>query len=442
MRCIRQVVGLACAAAMLAGTGCGDDAGDKPAVTIAILAPTSGALMEVGNSFVRVAAAAVEEINEQGGANGHEIVLLPLDTETDPLAAKDAFISAVEDDGVIAIVGPATSGAVENCFPEAMRLKVPHISPSSTAPELGDPAITVDGGFMFRNVPDDSIQGLAQARYLRVRADGPQIASAAIIHENTIYGQGLANAFEAKFEAEGGDVPDTHIISYDQNLPNQAAADAVFAQVMALSPQPTTIMMVALEGDALMITAAWDNNGTPQIDGLRWFLTDGARSTGFLAGMTSSMVGTEGTAPTNPIQGSAYESLRTAYEKRNSDNIADQVFGANVWDAVHVIAAAIAKQSHDNGPDNLGGDGLRLAITDVSRGPGQIFHAGQWADMMGAIANGSAVDYDGASGPTDFNSEGEAIGPYEVWRIVDDGAGGYTFSQVVFPEAADLLDGN
>jgi len=424
----------------MAGAGCGDDTSEKPEVRIAILAPTSGALNQVGESFVRVAVAAVEEINSKGGANGHEIVLIVKDTETDPVAATDAFIDAVEIDKVIAIVGPATSGAVTSTYPEAMRLNVPHISPSSTAPPLGDPATTVDGGWMFRNVPDDSIQGLAQAYYLRVALGGPQISTAAIIHENGPYGEGLAGAFETAFEGAGGDVPDTHIISYDNNLPNQAAADAVFAQVMALSPAPTTVMLVSLENDGLLITNAWDNGGSPLLPGLRWFLTDGARSSGFLSGMAATLVNTEGTAPTSPIQGVAYETLVAAYELRNSDKLSEQVFGANVWDAVHVIAAAIAKQSHDSGPDALGGDGLRVALTDVSRGPGQIFHAGQWADMMGAIGSGSAVDYDGASGPSDFDAEGETVGPYEVWRIVSDGAGGYTFEQVLFLEAGDIED--
>jgi|GEM_PF-5156129 len=436
---MRRILGIG--AAVVLGTalfvgGCGDDTAEKPSVRIGILSPTSGALSEVGQSFVRVATAAVEEINDKGGANGHEIVLIRIDTRTDPEEAKKAFADAVNIDHVVAIIGPATSGAVASCYPEAMQLKVPHISPSSTAPSLGDPNVTMDGGWMFRNVPDDSIQGLAQAYYLRIA--GPKISTAAIIHENGPYGEGLAASFETAFETAGGDVPDTHIISYDQNLPDQAAADTVWAQVMALDPRPTTIMMVALEGDALMIVNAWDNGGSPQIPNLRWFLTDGARSTGFLESMPASMLGAQGTAPTFPSQGSAYQVLKTAYEKRYDDNISDQVFGANVWDATHLIAAAIAKQSHDTGPDSIGQEGLRDAITVVSRSPGQIFHAGQWQDMMAAIDSGSDVDYDGASGPNDFNENGEALGPYEVWEIISDGAGGYTFNQVLFLEANDI----
>lgn len=427
---------MVCAA--LLAVGCGDDSSEKPPVRIGILSPTSGALSEVGESFVRVATAAVDEINDKGGANGHELVLQRIDTRTDPDTARLAFIDAVEIDNVVAIIGPATSGAVENCYPEAMRLQVPHISPSSTAQSLGDPTVTMDGGWMFRNVPNDGFQGVAQAYYLHDVTTGPQITTAAIIHEKGPYGEGLAASFEAAFEKAGGDVPDTHIISYDQNLPGQTDADAVWAQVMALNPPPTTIMMVALEGDALMIIKAWDNSGSPAIANLRWFLTDGARSQGFLDGMPASMLGAQGTAPTFPSQGSAYQAFKAAYEQRFSDNVTDQVFGANVWDAAHLLGAAIAKQSHDEGPDSIGGAGLRDAITAVSRRPGQTFHAGQWRDMMGAIDSGSDVDYDGASGPNDFNDEGETAGAYEIWEIIEDGNGGYTFQQVLRLEANEL----
>jgi len=417
---------------------------EKDPVTIGLLTPKSGQLEYVGLSFERVTRVAVETINANGGANGHELVLVVKDTESDATVAIAAMTEAVETDGVVAVVGPARSDSVANTYELAKTHGVPAISPSSTAPELRD---ADDDGYLFRNVSDDNIQGLAQAYYLALAPSGPAITTAAIIHETGSYGEGLATSFEAAFESACGtcDVPDTHIISYDGEAPLTAAtAGNVVDALNALSPAPEWVMLVALEQDGVKVVNAWYNGGVPVLPGVRWFLTDGARNQGFLGGTGSVAEGIMGTAPTYPITGNAYGVLREAYEAAHDDSLEEQVFAANVWDAVHLIAAAIAKQSAD-GAETIGGPGLRDALTDISAGPGQIFNAGQWRNLVGAIDNGSEVDYDGASGPNDFDADGEAIGPYEVWEIVSDGIGGYTFRQVLFiaaDEFGDLIPSN
>ena len=96
MRSRIRVLGVLGLSVTFALAACGDDATKDP-VKIALLAPTSGALDFVGDSFVRVAEAAVAEINANGGANGHQIELVVKDTETDANVAPDKFIEAVEE---------------------------------------------------------------------------------------------------------------------------------------------------------------------------------------------------------------------------------------------------------------------------------------------------------------------------------------------------------
>jgi hypothetical protein len=73
----------------------------------------------------------------------------------------------------------------------------------------------------------------------------------------------------------------------------------------------------------------------------------------------------------------------------------------------------------------------------VSRA-GHIYNAGQGADLVAAIDSGGDVDYDGASGPCDFDPNGEAIGPYEVWQLHADNLGHRSFERTVFLEAQAL----
>ena len=136
-----------------------------------------------------------------------------------------------------------------------------------------------------------------------------------------------------------------------------------------------------------MMLAAAISAGTatmPKVAGTQWFLTDGARSGGFLSAAPATIRGMCGTAPTFPITGLAFGQLQDAYEAAYTDKIADQVYAPNVWDGFHLLAAAMVQQSNKFPSEDVGGEHLRDAITAVSR-DGQTFHAGQWRDLISAL---------------------------------------------------------
>ncbi|HTL32333.1 MAG TPA: ABC transporter substrate-binding protein [Kofleriaceae bacterium] len=418
---------------MVVGAGCGGDTGPTSPVKIGLLAPKTGALMQVGESFERVAQVAVDSINGKGGVDGRPLELLVEDTETTASTAG-AKLQGLIDLGAVAVVGPATSGEVTNAFPIARDNKVPIISPSSTAPSLSRTATAGgpdDDGYMFRNVPDDEIQGLAMAYYIKQRRE-PAVASVAVVYENSPYGSGLKNAFKTSFEDLGGSV--TFEVSFEQNLTDVPAAKPTIDALVNAPNRPSFVILVALEQDAVKLVQAWDNSGSPLIPGMQFFMTDGARSSGFLSAAPASVHQMCGTAPTFPIRGLAYRQLQDAYEAAFTDKIGDQVFAPNVWDAVHLFAASMVQQRHAHPDEDVGGEHLRDAITAVSK-DGQTFHSGQWRDLIASLRAGNDVDYDGAAGPNDFDVVGQAVGPYEVWCVSDDGA---SFTQALFLEAKDV----
>lgn len=430
---MKSIATMAWALALVAG--CGGDEGPTGPVKIGLLAPESGALEQVGKSFHRVATVAVDSINSKGGINGRQIELVVSDTATDADHAGEKLQGLIDMDSVIAVVGPATSGEVTNAWPVARDNRVPIISPSSTAPNLSRPAPTGpdDQGYMFRNVPDDEIQGIAMAYYLK-QLRMPSVGTVAVVYEDSPYGEGLKNAFKTTFTDPdvGGII--TQEVKFTQNLTDVAAAKPTIDTLANAQTPPSMVVMIALEQDAIKLVQAWDNGGSPLVANMQFFMTDGARSAGFLTGAPTSLRGMCGTAPTFPDKGLAYKELSDAYEAKNTDKITDQVFAPNVWDAFHLIAAAAVQQAHQYPNDDLGGAHLRDAITEVSRG-GQQFTAGGWRDLIAAIRRGNDVDYDGAAGPNDFDVFGQAVGPYEVWCISQDGS---TFEQKLFLDAKDV----
>jgi ABC-type branched-subunit amino acid transport system substrate-binding protein len=286
-------------------------------------------------------------------------------------------------------------------------------------------------------VPDDEIQSIAAAYYLTKKRPSGTVTSVALLFEDTEYGKGLKNAFKTAFEGLGGTIPVGYEISYTKGLTAQGATAAhdVIQKIADLPTPPTMVFTVALEADVIALEKAWDNNGgTPMVPGMQFFMTDGARTMGYLTGAPASARGMCGTAPTFPKDGLAYPAFRDAYNAKYDDDVDSLVYTPNVWDGFHVIAAAAVQQSRKFSGEELGGEHLRDALTEVSRG-GQTFHAGQWRDIISAIRSGNDVDYDGASGPADFDVVGQTVGPYEIWCLSQDGA---KFDRDLYLEAKDI----
>lgn len=100
---------------------------------------------------------AVDEINASGGISGKKIKIVSFDTAGKPDQAVVGLRKLAEDDKVMAILGPFSSGECRVAFPAAERAGVVTMSMASSAPKLAEPFTyalrnTSDEGYMFRNV--------------------------------------------------------------------------------------------------------------------------------------------------------------------------------------------------------------------------------------------------------------------------------------------------
>ncbi len=80
-------------------------------------------------------------LNDKGGVNGRKIQLVIQDTGSDEAGAIAAFNALIDNDKVVAIVGPTLSQQAFSADPIAERKKVPVLAPSNTAagiPQIGD----------------------------------------------------------------------------------------------------------------------------------------------------------------------------------------------------------------------------------------------------------------------------------------------------------------
>lgn len=186
----------ACGSPKASDSGSSDDA---KTIKIGGNFELSGAVAAYGEAENEGVKLAVEEINKDGGIDGKKIEYVSKDNKSDNNEAASVAANLTTKDEVVAIVGPATSGATKATLPNLTKAKTPAVTPSGT-----DDAITVQKGkvqdYIFRSCFQDSFQGIVLAKYAdeNLKAD-----KAVILGDNSSdYASGLKKAFKETYKGE------------------------------------------------------------------------------------------------------------------------------------------------------------------------------------------------------------------------------------------------
>ena len=157
-----------------------------------------------GQSEANAVKMAVDKINAQGGVLGRKLEIVAYDNRADRLEAVNVAKRLVEQDKVVAIIGPAQSG-VTNAIREVNNsAKVPVIATTAT-----NPKVTVnDNGsvvpYTFRVCFIDPFQGTVAAQFA---AKDLKAKTAAILYDvGDEYSQFLGKYFVEAFEKTGGKI--------------------------------------------------------------------------------------------------------------------------------------------------------------------------------------------------------------------------------------------
>jgi len=189
---------------MLVFAGCSQTVStDQNVIKIGVNYELSGGVATYGQSSVEGIELAIEQINEAGGINGKKIQLVKYDNKSDASEATTLTTRLITQDKVVAVLGPATSGAFMATIPVANQNKVPVISGSATADN-----VTVDDKgvkeYAFRICFTDSQQGNAVAKFALENLSSKK--AVIIMDSSSDYAKGLAEAFTSTFEAGGGTI--------------------------------------------------------------------------------------------------------------------------------------------------------------------------------------------------------------------------------------------
>jgi ABC-type branched-subunit amino acid transport system substrate-binding protein len=395
-------------AAVRYGGGDDDDGAGEVSLDLRVgnLVPFSGDLAPFGEPIdeaARIAAALANEATEEAGVDASVTVVASEDTQTASAAAVEAATKLVQADDVDVIMGALAS---TNTIPVAESVTVPNgvlqISPASTSPAISDLA---DDDLVWRTPPSDALQGqvLAEAVADELGAD----ATINVGARNDAYGTALAQVFEAAWAETGGTIGRS--VRWN---PEAATFDSQARQLVQGTPDgwvlidfPQTWQKM---GPALVRTGGWDPERT--------FVTDGLRDAGLAESVgRQATIGMKGTAPSS-AGAPAAEAFDRVFRERAKAGVERQTFDAHAFDAV-LVAFLAAVQANSSEPADI-----KAELQAVSGPPGEKVTFEQLADALEMVADGQEIDYEGASGPIDFDENGDPGGSiYELWRFNEQG---------------------
>ena len=320
------------------------------------------------------------------------------DDQTESKAGVEAATKLVQSDDVDMIMGPLGSTVTEAV---AQSVTIPQqvvtITPSGSASNISE---LEDDGYVYRTAPADS----AQAHFL-VDVMGKEFGEDATVNvgvRNDAYGTGLLADFSEAGTAAGGTIGQT--VEWNPDAPT---FDTEAQTLVEGSPDAWLIVdfpeTFAKVGPALVRTGNWDPTRTFVTDGLR----DASlpKSAGDEA--TEGLLGTSPTTASNP----AAKGFDAVFESTAPSGVKRGTFDVNAFDAV--IVAFLAALEAGTADSTVWKDSL----ADVS-GPGGTKYA--FKDLAQAIQDviaGEDIDYEGASGPINFNETGDPSGLYDEWTF-------------------------
>ncbi len=371
-------------------------------VKIGAVLPLTGPLAPVVGPMLVSGQLAVDQINAAGGLLGCPAALVVRDSQTQPSLAVDAAHQLIDLEGVRVIVGEVTSGdtfAILNSV--TVPAKVPLISPTASAPGFSE--IGGRTGLFFRTNASDSLQGVAAAGHAIADNSG----RVAVLAVNSDWGINLSKIFKTAYERLGGTV--TKVVLYN---PDQSSYRAEVGS--AMEDKPDTLYLIGYVTEGARIARDWISQGGTQNFMFAHNLNDAAFVKAVGANyLTHAVWLTPGNVET-PSLGN----FRAAYTAR-TQKPAEGPGRTGTYDAVVLAALAIQAAHTDQ-------DGVAIAVgirrvTDLRASKVDAGEAG-FRTALAALAEGKPVNYVGATGPLQFDANGDVAVPFVAWTLDTKGA--------------------
>jgi branched-chain amino acid transport system substrate-binding protein len=301
----------------------------KPTYTIGYEGPLSGGNQQLGLNMVFAVQLAVNQANANRKLP-FKLKLATYDDQGDPTISPTQAQAAVANKHLVAIVGPAFSGATAAAEPFYHAAHIATVSPSATRVSLA----TSGWNNFFRVVADDGVQGPADADYL-VKSKG--LKSVYVVDDGTSYGSGLAQAVALQAKSDGATVVSATVPGTSQCQNGTASAtEYSAAATQAVASKATALFYGGYYCDLGLFLGALSSAGyTGSV-----MSGDGALSPALIQGTTPASAA-NGVLLTCACASSSNAKFNSAYKLLSHFSAANATYAPESYDAANAIINAI-----------------------------------------------------------------------------------------------------
>jgi branched-chain amino acid transport system substrate-binding protein len=354
---------------------------------IGTLLPQTGSLAFLGPPEFAGVDLALKDINDAGGVLGKQVEKVDSDSGDTSTDTASQSVDRLLSNTVDAIVGAASSSVSLSVIDKITGNGVLQISPANTSDELTN---YDDKGLYFRTAPPDVLQGRVLGDL--ILADGN--AAVGIMALQDAYGTGLAENATKSIEGGGGTVVETVI--YD---PKAASFATEVGKIKAADPE--AIAVIAFDETKKIIPELVKQGIGP--DTKKIYFVDGNLANYDKDFDKGTLDGVKGTLP-GVVAGDEFKTRL----QEVSPNLDEFAYAAESYDATILVALAAEAAGDDAGAS------IASKMQEVSAGGEKCT---SFADCLALLQDDKDIDYDGVSGPVEFNDAGDpseaSVGIYE-----------------------------
>ncbi|HZK67455.1 MAG TPA: ABC transporter substrate-binding protein [Chloroflexota bacterium] len=296
-------------------------------IKLGMNAPVTGASAAEGDLMIKAMKLSVKQINEAGGVNGKKINMIIQDNQSSNPGALAALNKSIEQDKVLAILGPVKSTQILAISDAVKAAKVPMMIGGTNA------TLTKAGNeWLFRCRPDDSIAAAAMVKYIK---EDLKLTKVGILHDSDAFGTGGADLVESGAKAAGLTVVERR---------KYTTKDKDFtAQLLSLKDAGAEVMVVygTNPEDVAVIQRQYRQLGSP-------FKYIGSPSSGMKDALDLSKEAADGLlAVVDYVPGQSEENKKYAADYQKEYNSNFDATAAWNYDAIQILTKAIKSAGED-----------------------------------------------------------------------------------------------
>lgn len=298
---------------------------------------------------------------KDGQIDGHDVKLQNEDDKCTSEGGQAGSTKLVANTQIVAVIGTSCSGAALGVADSTLGDKgVLLFSPSNT-----NPALTAEGThnpFYFRTAHNDAIQGAVVVDFAMKELGAK---TAATIHDETPYTEGLTTVFGEKFAAAGGTITDAEAINSE---------DSDFKPVLTKIGQNAPDVIYLPDYTAQCALLLQQAKQIPGLANTTLIGSDGCFSTDFIKLAGSAINGTYFSSPNLSAFSKAdfYTNDFLPAYKKLAGTAPLSAFHAHAFDSIDILAKAIESVAITNSDGSLSipRGALRDAIQSTTDFPG------------------------------------------------------------------------